>query len=135
VIVVGASVLLAAAVSAAVLGLVLPESLIAFVAPLYVFTAAFGAIGPALKAVALQPHGERAGSAASLQGAAKMLCGAAAAPVVGALGVATPGLVGVAMAVATSLSLGLYCAGARVRDDAEARDAGLTPVPVAGGRR
>ncbi|WP_159450176.1 Bcr/CflA family efflux MFS transporter [Demequina sp. NBRC 110056] len=135
VIVSGASVLLAAAVSAAVLELVLPDSLIAFVAPLYVFTAAFGAIGPALQAVALQPHGERAGSAASLQGASKMLSGAAAAPVVGALGVATPGLVGGAMAIAATLALALYIAGARVRVHADPRDDERVPVHTEGRQR
>lgn len=59
-----------------------PGTLVAFLVPLFGFTAGFGVLSPCLQASALEAHGERAGTAASLLGAGTMLAGAAAAPLV-----------------------------------------------------
>ena len=66
---------------------VAPDALGAFLVPLFGFTASFGVLSPCLQAGALQHHGERAGTAASLLGAATMIAGAVAAPIVAAFGV------------------------------------------------
>jgi len=64
-------------------------SLVAFIAPLFCFTASFGVLSPCLQASALQNHGARAGTAASVLGAATMIAGSLAAPFVASFGVST----------------------------------------------
>ncbi|WP_457101154.1 multidrug effflux MFS transporter [Microbacterium sp. P5_E9] len=66
---------------------VAPGALWAFLVPLFGFTASFGVLSPCLQAGALQHHGGRAGTAASLLGAVTMIAGAVAAPIVAAFGV------------------------------------------------
>lgn len=65
------------------------DSLGAFIGPLFCFTASFGVLSPCLQAAALQNHGARAGTAASVLGAATMIAGALAAPFVASFGVST----------------------------------------------
>ena len=69
--------------------LVWPDALGAFLVPLFGFTASFGVLSPCLQAGALQHHGGRAGTAVSLLGAATMIAGAVAAPIVASFGVET----------------------------------------------
>jgi DHA1 family bicyclomycin/chloramphenicol resistance-like MFS transporter len=69
---------------------VAPGALAAFLIPLFGFTASFGVLSPCLQAGALENHGDRAGAAASLLGAATMVAGAIAAPLVAAIGVGSP---------------------------------------------
>lgn len=64
-----------------------PATLLAFLIPLFGFTGAFGVLGPCLQAIALESHAERAGTAASILGAASMIAGAVAAPLVAAFGI------------------------------------------------
>ncbi|MBT2484402.1 MULTISPECIES: multidrug effflux MFS transporter [unclassified Microbacterium] len=66
-----------------------PGSLAAFVGPLFCFTASFGVLSPCLQASALQNHGARAGTAASVLGSSTMIAGALAAPLVASFGVST----------------------------------------------
>lgn len=60
------------------------------VGPVMGFTAAFGLISPALQATALERHGSRAGTAASLLGASNMVGAAVIAPLTGAFGLTSP---------------------------------------------
>ena len=69
---------------------VAPGALGAFLVPLFGFTASFGVLSPCLQAGALEQHGDRAGAAASLLGAATMVAGAISAPLVAAIGVGSP---------------------------------------------
>lgn len=64
--------------------------------PLWLMLASIGMIFPNAPAAALARHGARAGSAAALIGAVQFALGAAAAPVVGALGNTAPAMVAVA---------------------------------------
>lgn len=59
-------------------------------APIMGFTTSFGLATPALQATALERHGLRAGTAASLLGAANMTGAAIIAPVTGAFGLSSP---------------------------------------------
>lgn len=59
-------------------------------APIMGFTTSFGLVHPALQATALEHHGLRAGTAASLLGAANMTGAAVIAPVTGAFGLSSP---------------------------------------------
>lgn len=76
-----------------------PETLGVFLVPLFGFTASFGVLSPCLQAGALEHHGNRAGAAASLMGAATMVAGAISAPVVAAIGVESPRPAGYFLAV------------------------------------
>ncbi|WP_159449580.1 Bcr/CflA family efflux MFS transporter [Demequina sp. NBRC 110057] len=105
VVVIGASALLGAAAVATALGPFAGDGRVwLFIVPLFVFTTAFGFVNPALQEVALHDHRDRAGSAASLMGATRMVAGSAAAPLVGAVGAATPTVVGGAMLVCCALA-------------------------------
>ena len=78
------------AISLVVAVTVAPDgALAAFLIPLFGFTASFGVLSPCLQASALQHHGDRAGTAASVLGAATMIAGAVSAPFVASFGVAT----------------------------------------------
>lgn len=59
-------------------------------APVMGFTASFGLVNPALQATALEHHGLRAGTAASLLGASNMAGAAVIAPLTGAFGLSSP---------------------------------------------
>ncbi|WP_458116530.1 multidrug effflux MFS transporter [Arthrobacter sp. D2-10] len=59
-------------------------------APIMLFTTSFGLTTPALQATALEHHGLRAGTAASLLGASNMTGAAIIAPVTGAFGLSSP---------------------------------------------
>lgn len=59
-------------------------------APVMAFTTAFGLVNPAIQASALEYHGLRSGTAASLLGAANMVGAAVLAPVSGAFGLSSP---------------------------------------------
>ncbi|MCU1407471.1 MAG: transporter [Glaciihabitans sp.] len=76
-----------------------------FLVPLLCFTTSFGMIGPALQASALEPHGLRAGTAASLLGASNMVFAAFASPVAGLFGFASPVATVVIMLVLESTAL------------------------------
>ncbi|WP_104116162.1 multidrug effflux MFS transporter [Arthrobacter sp. B1805] len=58
--------------------------------PIMGFTTSFGLVNPALQATALEHHGLRAGTAASLLGASNMAGAAVLAPVTGAFGLSSP---------------------------------------------
>lgn len=93
-----------------------PElGLTGFVVPLMVFTCALGAMMPLLHALALQDHGLRAGTAAAMVGCAQMVCGAAAAPLVGRLGASDPLTVAGFMLAGTAAAA-LVARGAGGRD-------------------
>jgi DHA1 family bicyclomycin/chloramphenicol resistance-like MFS transporter len=71
--------------------LLLPDAgLLGFLLPLLLFTASFGLVGPAMQAFALEPHAMRAGTAASMLGAANMVFAAVSSPIAGFFGVETP---------------------------------------------
>lgn len=86
----------AVALMAAVMVLVLsvggaPElGLWGMTVPIMAFTTAFGLVSPALQATALEHHGLRAGTAASLLGASNMAGAALIAPVSGLFGLSSP---------------------------------------------
>ena len=62
-------------------------ALLPLLVPLYAFTASFGMLSPALQGIAMRDHGSRAGTAASLLGAATMVAGVIASPLVASFGV------------------------------------------------
>jgi DHA1 family bicyclomycin/chloramphenicol resistance-like MFS transporter len=74
--------------------------------PVLGFTTSFGLISPALQATALEDHGTRAGTAASLLGASNMVGAAVIAPLTGAFGLASP----VPTAVVMLCCAGIACA-------------------------
>ncbi|PJJ70680.1 DHA1 family bicyclomycin/chloramphenicol resistance-like MFS transporter [Diaminobutyricimonas aerilata] len=86
--------------------------------PLWFFTLALGVFNPANQALALAPHGERSGTAASLLGAVNMGFGALVSPVAGLLGVGTAVPTAVVMVVA---QLAALAAGALLRGRGGAR--------------
>jgi DHA1 family bicyclomycin/chloramphenicol resistance-like MFS transporter len=89
--------------------------LLGFLLPLLCFTTAFGMIGPALQAQALEPHGMRAGTAASLLGASNMVFAAVASPIAGLFGVATPVATVVIMLVVESIAFAVIFSAFRPR--------------------
>ncbi|WP_159449154.1 multidrug effflux MFS transporter [Demequina sp. NBRC 110055] len=132
VVVIGATVLLGAAAAATALGPFAGDSRVwLFLVPLFVFTTAFGFVNPALQEVALHDHRERAGSAASLMGATRMIAGSAAAPLVGAVGVATPTLVGGAMAVCCALAAAVLLVLGRATQAKGQETTGAAEAPAA----
>jgi DHA1 family bicyclomycin/chloramphenicol resistance-like MFS transporter len=84
-----------------------------FLGPLLGFTTAFGLTNPALSAVALGPHGERAGTAASVLGASNMAFAACLAPLAGHFGVQTPVPTAAIMLAAAALALTVLSSGFR----------------------
>ena len=76
--------------------------LLGFMVPLFFVASAAGLSFPNAPAIALNRHGEAAGSAAALLGAAQFVIGGSIAPLVGALGNGTPvPLAGVILGAAT----------------------------------
>jgi len=86
-----------------------------FLLPLLLFTTSFGLIGPAVQAFALEPHGLRAGTAASMLGASNMVFAAVASPVAGLFGVATPVATVVIMLVLESAAFAAFAWAFRSR--------------------
>ncbi|WP_062078159.1 MFS transporter [Demequina globuliformis] len=128
---VGVGVLIVAAGATIVLGVATGQSqLWAFVAPLLVFTTAFGFVGPALATSVLRDHRDRAGAAASIEGAARMVFGAVAAPVAGALGATSSVAIGSVMLVLVLAAAGLVTA-ASARDRRTLRDARVSASSAA----
>jgi MFS transporter, DHA1 family, multidrug resistance protein len=83
--------------------------LLGIVVPIWVVLASVALCGPNATALALAPHGERAGAAAALLGAAQFAVGAAVAPLAGL------GEVGSALPMAATISGALVLAAALVR--------------------
>jgi DHA1 family bicyclomycin/chloramphenicol resistance-like MFS transporter len=88
--------------------------------PIMAFTTSFGLVSPAIQATALEHHGLRAGTAASLLGAANMTGSALIAPVSGAFGLSSPLPTAVVMAVCVLIAgvfllIGAQMAGVRAK--------------------
>lgn len=111
----GVGVLLATATHAGVVPLLLA---------LFVAVTSVGLVLPNAAALALQDHGEHAGSAAALLGCTQFLIGGALAPLAGAGGTRTAVPMGLVMAVLGCLSLLVYIALTR-----KARPNGAAGVP------
>lgn len=84
-------------------------------APIMGFTTSFGLINPALQATALEHHGLRAGTAASILGASNMAGAAIIAPVTGAFGLSSPVPTAVVMLACTTGAAVLLLTGVRNR--------------------
>ena len=84
-------------------------------APIMGFTTAFGLATPALQATALEHHGIRAGTAASLLGASNMTGAAIIAPVTGAFGLSSPVPTAVVMLCCAAGAAVLLLTGVRER--------------------
>ncbi|MHA7189483.1 multidrug effflux MFS transporter [Arthrobacter sp. MDT2-16] len=82
-------------------------------APIMAFTTAFGLVSPALQATALEHHGLRAGTAASLLGASNMAGSAVIAPVSGMFGLSSPVPTAVVMLCCASIGGLLLISGVR----------------------
>lgn len=82
-------------------------------APIMGFTTSFGLVIPALQATALEHHGLRAGTAASVLGAANMTCAAIIAPVTGAFGLSSPVPTAVVMLSCAAVAAVLLLTGVR----------------------
>ncbi|MFJ6000691.1 multidrug effflux MFS transporter [Arthrobacter sp. NPDC092385] len=76
-------------------------------APVMGFTTSFGLVNPALQATALEHHGLRAGTAASVLGASNMVAAAVLAPATGAFGLSSPVPTAVVM-LACAVVAGLF---------------------------
>jgi DHA1 family bicyclomycin/chloramphenicol resistance-like MFS transporter len=114
-----------------VLGVTLtpPATLASFLIPLLGFTASFGILAPCLQATALEPHGARAGTAASLLGASNMVASAVAAPVVASFGVVSsaPASIFLAACAVTAMVV-VVLGGAGRHDDPDPASAPDGPV-------
>lgn len=99
-------------------------ALLPLLLPLFAFTASFGVLSPALQSVAMHHHGSRAGTAASLLGAATMVAGAIASPLVASFGLASGVPIAATLAVCAVGSFVVVRLGVRPR-----RSAGDTIVP------
>jgi len=97
----------ALAASALLIGVLIAPSpqLAPLLVPLFVFTTGFGIFSPSIQSLAMQDHGRRAGTAASLLGASTMVAGAAAASLVASFGLTS------AVPVGTFLALCAAAAG------------------------
>ncbi|WP_181034974.1 multidrug effflux MFS transporter [Arthrobacter sp. B0490] len=101
--------------------------------PIMAFTTSFGLVSPAIQATALEHHGLRAGTAASLLGAANMTGSALIAPVSGAFGLSSPLPTAVVMATCVLIAGALLLIGTRKAGEAAKRpgahpDGGQRPV-------
>lgn len=94
-----------------------PSSIVAFAAPMMVFSAGFGLVLPLSMASALQPFPERAGAASSFMGSVQQIVGAAVGVIVGhALGAsAWPMVIGIAASGCLTLLLWLTTRKVRTR--------------------
>lgn len=81
--------------------------------PIMGFTTSFGLVNPALQATALEHHGLRAGTAASLLGASNMAAAAVLAPVTGAFGLSSPVPTAVVMLSCAIVAAALLVTGVR----------------------
>ena len=91
----------------------LPHSTLSYLLPVIVFLLGFGMVNPLATATALQPFGDRAGSASALLGFALM--GGASLGVAAAAAIANATLaIGIVQAVMTVLGGILYLAGNRI---------------------
>lgn len=88
--------------------------------PIMGFTTSFGLLTPALQATALEHHGLRAGTAASVMGASNMTGAAVIAPLTGAFGLASPVPTAVVMLVCAAGAAVLLLTGVRNRTVAKA---------------
>jgi DHA1 family bicyclomycin/chloramphenicol resistance-like MFS transporter len=116
----------AAAVSSVVLllaGITGWGGLAAVLAPLWVILACAGFSVPNTPALALSRHGEAAGTAAALLGAAQFVIGGVAAPVVGAFGTGSVVPMAAVMVVATSLASVLLLTAVRESHEMGSEDA------------
>jgi DHA1 family bicyclomycin/chloramphenicol resistance-like MFS transporter len=116
----------AAAVSSVVLllaGITGWGGLAAVLAPLWVILACAGFSFPNTPALALSRHGEAAGTAAALLGAAQFVIGGVAAPVVGAFGTGSVVPMAAVMVVATSLASVLLLTAVRGSHEMGSEDA------------
>jgi DHA1 family bicyclomycin/chloramphenicol resistance-like MFS transporter len=121
IVVIGLVLLLASVVALLLSVLLLPDAgFLGFLVPLLFFTTSFGLIGPAMQATALEPHGLRAGTAASLLGASNMVFAAIASPVAGFFGVGTPVATVVIMLVVEAAAFGAFLLAFRTRSGATA---------------
>ncbi|ABW09902.1 drug resistance transporter, Bcr/CflA subfamily [Parafrankia sp. EAN1pec] len=98
---------------------------VTFVTALYFLLA--GAVGPCLQVIGMAPHGERAGTAAALMGAANFGLAGATAPVAGLLGVGSIGPIGLVMGLTMTVAVVVFRVLAR--DRREARAGAPSPVP------
>jgi DHA1 family bicyclomycin/chloramphenicol resistance-like MFS transporter len=90
IVLIGMSALVGSVVALLLSVLLLPSAgFVGFLVPLLFFTTSFGLIGPAMQAFALEPHGMRAGTAASMLGASNMVFAAVSSPIAGFFGVGT----------------------------------------------
>ncbi|MEC5198626.1 DHA1 family bicyclomycin/chloramphenicol resistance-like MFS transporter [Arthrobacter sp. PL16] len=87
-------------------------------APIMGFTMSYGLINPALQATALEHHGLRAGTAASLLGASNMAGAAVLAPVTGAFGLSSPVPTAVVMLSCAVVAYLLLVTGVRMAGSA-----------------
>jgi DHA1 family bicyclomycin/chloramphenicol resistance-like MFS transporter len=116
IVVIGLASLLASVVALLLSVLLLPDAgFVGFIVPLLFFTTSFGLIGPAMQATALEPHGLRAGTAASLLGASNMVFAAISSPVAGFFGVGTPVATVVIMLVLEAAAFGAFLVAFRSR--------------------
>ena len=92
------------AVTLLVLMLLGVDGWVAFMAPLFFVISAAGLSFPNAPAIALNRHGESAGTAAALLGASQFMIGGAIAPLVGAFGNGTPVPMAVIMVGTTGLA-------------------------------
>jgi DHA1 family bicyclomycin/chloramphenicol resistance-like MFS transporter len=94
-----------------------PSSIVAFAAPMMIFSAGFGLVLPLSMASALQPFPERAGAASSFMGSVQQIVGATVGVIVGhALGTSTwPMIIGIAASGCLTLLLWLTTRKIRTR--------------------
>jgi len=109
IVLIGMTALVVSAAALLVSVLALPGAgFLGFLVPLLFFTTAFGLVGPALQAFALEPHALRAGTAASMLGASNMIFAAVSSPIAGLFGVATPTATVVIMLVLEGVALATF---------------------------
>ena len=89
--------------------------LIGVLIPLFVFMTAFGFAFPAVQVLGLIHHGEEAGTAASLLGAANFGLAAVVSPVMGLLGSLTGVSIGIVITIASTLAVASLIALVRPR--------------------
>lgn len=73
-----------------------------------VFFALAGGVGPCSQVIGMAAHGDRAGSAAALLGAANFGLAGLTAPIAGSLGVGSIGPVGLVMGLTMTVAVGIY---------------------------
>ncbi len=90
--------------------------LLGFMVPLFFIVSAAGLSFPNAPAIALNRHGEAAGSAAALLGSAQFLIGGLIAPLVGALGNGTPVPMAAVILGTSAVALALFLSARRSLD-------------------